>query len=89
MKNPAIYTVLCDIDKTTTGTMPDPNTLPTGWMNLAGSLFGDAGPGTNNIDVCPTCLAQLSDLPEPWQALIPTPPSGGDSGEEHSPELVT
>jgi hypothetical protein len=91
MSRSAAFSVTCDIDKSTVGvvdtnasdsgenngwTKPAPTTLPEGWMNLQGELFGSTHDfNGNNIDVCPTCLAQLSGLPEQWQAIIPAIPS--------------
>ena len=69
-------TVICDVDKTTSATVDDDTSLPQGWMDLVGRLFGSSKNfNQSEVDVCPTCLAQLSALPAQWQAIIPATPS--------------
>lgn len=75
MSRNTVYTATCDVDTTTTADMPNESNLPQGWLNLQGALFGLGAQNGNNIDVCPTCLEQLTALPPQWQALIPAPPA--------------
>ena len=75
MSRSTTFTVTCDVDKTTSSTQPNEDDLPVGWLNLKGELFGNGAQAGNDIDVCPTCMAELGALPTQWQALIPVLPS--------------
>jgi hypothetical protein len=72
----AINEVTCDVDGTTTAILTTPDTLPDGWLNLATLRYGANGSfNSSSVDACPTCAAQLSDLPTAWQALLPATPT--------------